>query len=141
MIALALWLAVMSSAPFAQPGRQYMFWIMGSGVGFGMGMLGTASRAMVGLFSPQHKAAEFFGFYGLGNKLAAVLGLLLTILAEKLFPNNYNLVVASSGIFFIGGFGLMFLVNEDAGRAAAAEAAAEHVRKYGDYKGEIRSEA
>jgi UMF1 family MFS transporter len=66
MIALALWLAVMAAAPFAQPGRQYMFWVMGSGVGLGMGALGTASRAMVGLFSPQHKAAEFFGFYGLG---------------------------------------------------------------------------
>jgi UMF1 family MFS transporter len=139
MIALALWLAVMSAAPFAQPGRQYMFWIMGSGVGFGMGMLGTASRAMVGLFSPPHKAAEFFGFYGLGTKLAAVLGLLLSILAEKLFPNNYNLVVASSGIFFLGGLVLLLLVDEQAGRDAAAEAAAEHVQKHHDYTGEIPS--
>jgi UMF1 family MFS transporter len=137
MIALALWLAVMAAAPFAQPGRQYMFWVMGSGVGFGMGMLGTASRAMVGLFSPQHKAAEFFGFYGLGTKLAAILGLVLSIVAEKLFPNNYNLVVASSGIFFIGGLALMLTVDEQAGRKAATEAAAEHVREHHDYTGEI----
>jgi UMF1 family MFS transporter len=141
MIALALWLMVMSAAPLAQPGRQYMFWIMGSGVGFGMGMLGTASRAMVGLFSPPHKAAEFFGFYGLGTKLAAVLGLLLSILAEKLFPNNYNLVVASSGIFFLGGLVLMLLVDEQAGRDAAAKAAAEHVREHRDYAGEIPAES
>ncbi|MHC4274701.1 MAG: MFS transporter [Planctomycetota bacterium] len=137
MIALALWLAVMAAAPFAQPGRQYMFWVMGSGVGFGMGMLGTASRAMVGLFSPQHKAAEFFGFYGLGTKLAAILGLVLSIVAEKLFPNDYNLVVASSGIFFIGGLVLMLTVDEQAGRKAATEAAAEHVREHHDYTGEI----
>ena len=140
MIALALWIAVMAAAPFAQPGRQYMFWVMGTGVGFGMGMLGTASRAMVGLFSPQHKAAEFFGFYGLGTKLAAVLGLVLSIVAERLFPNNYNLVVASSGIFFIGGLVLMLTVDEKAGRRAATEAAAEHVRLHHDYKGEIPAE-
>jgi UMF1 family MFS transporter len=105
-----------------------------------MGALGTASRAMVGLFSPQHKAAEFFGFYGLGTKLAAVLGLVLSIVAEKLFPNDYNLVVASSGVFFIGGLVLMLTVDEEAGRRAATEAAAEHVRKHHDYKGEIPTE-
>ena len=117
-----------------------MFWVMGSGVGLGMGALGTASRAMVGLFSPQHKAAEFFGFYGLGTKLAAVLGLVMSIRAERLFPNNYNMVVASSGIFFLGGFVLLFFVDEGAGRAAAAQAAAEPGQKYGDYKGEIPAE-
>ena len=140
MIALGLWLAVMSSSVFAQPGRQYMFWVLGSGVGLGMGILGTSSRAMVGLFSPQHKAAEFFGFYGLGTKLAAVLGLILSIVAEQLFPNNYNLVVASSGIFFLVGLVLMLTVDEKAGRLAATEAAAEHVRKYHDYRGEIPAE-
>jgi UMF1 family MFS transporter len=77
---------------------------------------------------------------GLGTKLAAVLGLVLSIVAEKLFPNNYNLVVASSGIFFIGGLVLMLTVDEEAGRRAATEAAAEHVRKHHDYKGEIPTE-
>ena len=136
MIALALWLAVMSMTPFARPGLKFMFWVLGSGVGFGMGMLGTSSRAMVGLFSPQHKAAEFFGFYGLGTKIAAILGLVLSIVAERMFPNNYNLVVASSGIFFIVGLALMFTVDEKAGRVAATEAAAEHIGKYHDYAGE-----
>ncbi len=95
---------------------------------------------MVGLFSPPHKAAEFFGFYGLGTKVAAVLALTASIVAEKVFPNNYNLVVASSGIFFIGGLIFMFTVDEDAGRKAATEAALEHVRKHHDYQGEIPGE-
>jgi UMF1 family MFS transporter len=137
MLALALWLAVMCVTPFVKPEMRHMFWVLGSGVGFGMGMLGTASRAMVGLFSPQHKAAEFFGFYGLGTKVAAILGLVLSIVAERLFPDNYNLVVASSGIFFVGGLVLMLTVDEKAGRAAAMQAAAEHVREHHDYKGEI----
>ncbi|MHC4415358.1 MAG: MFS transporter [Planctomycetota bacterium] len=162
MIALALWLLVMTGAAFVSPAlkeRLYelaaargsdeklaeriwvgMFFVLGSGVGLGMGMLGTASRAMVGLFSPQHKAAEFFGFYGLGTKFAAILGLVLSIVAEAIFPDDYNLVVASSGIFFVGGLVLMLTVDEKAGRAAATEAAAEHVRQYHDYRGEIPSD-
>jgi UMF1 family MFS transporter len=139
-IALALWMIVMSLTVFVQPGRRWMFWVLGTGVGLGMGMLGTSSRAMVGLFSPPHKAAEFFGFYGFGTKLAAVLGLVLSIVAERLFPNDYNLVVASSSIFFVGGLLLMMTVDEQEGRRAATEAATAHVRTHHDYRGEIPPE-
>ena len=137
MVGLGLWLVVMSMTAFVTEQQQFMFWILGSGVGLGMGILGTSSRAMVGLFSPQHKAAEFFGFYGLGTKVAAILGLVLSIIAEEIFAGRYNLVVASSSIFFVGGLVGMLTVNEEAGRRAATEAAAEHVRRYHDYGGEI----
>lgn len=137
MLALVIWLIVMIPIPFLKEQNRFMFWILGSGVGFGMGMLGTSSRAMVGLFSPQHKAAEFFGFYGLGTKIAAVLGLALSIIAERMFPGSYNLVVASSIIFFIGGILLMFTVDEAAGRDACAEAAAEHQAQFHDYEDKL----
>ncbi len=137
MLALVLWMVVMGAVPFVDRDRIYTFWILGSGVGFGMGMLGTSSRAMMGLFTPQHKAAEFFGFYGLGTKIAAILGLLVSIVAEKLSPDDYSLVVASSAIFFAVGLVLMFFVDEKAGRKIATEAAAEHVRRHHDYRGEI----
>ncbi len=139
-LALLLWLAVMIATAFVNQQMKFMFWVLGSGVGLGMGMLGTASRAMVGLFSPPHKAAEFFGFYGLGTKVAAILGLLLSIIAEHFFADHYNLVVASSGLFFIGGLILLFTVDEAAGRQAATEAALEHERKHHDYRGEIPAE-
>jgi UMF1 family MFS transporter len=136
ILALWLWLLVMSGTLFVE-GRPWMFWVLGSGVGVGMGMLGTASRAMVGLFSPQHKAAEFFGFYGLGTKVAAILGLLLTIVAESLAPQDYDRVVASSGIFFVVGLILMFTVDEKSGRRTALEAALDHVRRHHDYAAQI----
>jgi len=134
MLALIIWLLVMVPVSFVKEQYKFMFWILGSGVGLGMGMLGTSSRAMVGLFSPPHKAAEFFGFYGLGTKVAAVLGLVLSIIAERLFPNSYNLVVASSAIFFVGGLLLMFTVDEAAGREACARAEAEHQAQFHDFK-------
>jgi len=132
MLALVIWLLVMLPVSFIKEQYRFMFWVLGSGVGLGMGMLGTSSRAMVGLFSPPHKAAEFFGFYGLGTKIAAVLGLTLSIIAERMFPNSYNLVVGSSAIFFVGGILLMFTVDEDAGRDACAKAEAEHQAQFHD---------
>ncbi|MHC5004831.1 MAG: MFS transporter, partial [Planctomycetota bacterium] len=56
-LALVLWMIVMSGAAFVPepapgdetPPNRAVFWLLGSGVGFGMGMLGTSSRAMVGL--------------------------------------------------------------------------------------------
>lgn len=135
LLALVIWLLVMFPIPFLKEKNLFMFWVLGSGVGLGMGMLGTSSRAMVGLFSPQHKAAEFFGFYGLGTKIAAILGLALSIIAERIFPDSYNLVVSSSIIFFVGGILLMFIVDEAAGREACSKAEAEYQAQLHDFKG------
>ncbi len=135
MIALCLWTAIMFAAVFIREtwrdiaAVQVLFWVVGGLVGFGMGMLGTSTRAMVGLFSPEHKAAEFFGFYGLAHKGAAILCLCMTIVAERIFAEQYNLVVASSGIFFIGGLIMMMSVDERAGRIAALRAGREHHRR------------
>ncbi len=134
LAALALWGVIMLAAVFIRDEWRdvfvikALFWIVGALVGFGMGMLGTASRAMVGLFSPQHKSAEFFGFYGLAHKAAASLGLLVTIVAEQLFE-HYNLVVATSGVFFVGGFLLMLTVDERQGRTEALRASREFERQ------------
>jgi UMF1 family MFS transporter len=135
LIALGLWAVIMLAAVFIRdawrdvPLIQALFWIVGGLVGFGMGMLGTASRAMVGLFSPAHKAAEFFGFYGLAHKGAASLGLVITILAEQSFGQHYNLVVATSGLFFVGGFVMMLKVDERAGRTEAMRTARAYERQ------------
>ncbi|MBT8485666.1 MAG: MFS transporter [Phycisphaerales bacterium] len=133
LLALVLWTVIMIAAAFIRPEWKALFWAVGGGVGFGMGMLGTSSRAMVGLFSPKHKSAEFFGFYGQATKISAILGLALTILTEHMFAGRYNLVVASSGIFFIGGLVLMLGVNERDGRIAAIRATRAHIRRHHDY--------
>jgi UMF1 family MFS transporter len=128
LAALGLWGVIMLAAVFIRDAWrdvwfvQVLFWVVGALVGFGMGMLGTASRAMVGLFSPTHKSAEFFGFYGLAHKASAVLGLLVINLAELVFE-QYNLVVATSGLFFVGGFVMMLTVDERMGRTEALRSA------------------
>ena len=55
---------------------QQLFLVVGCLAGLSLGSSQSASRALVGLFSPSHKAAEFFGFWGLANKLAGVIGII-----------------------------------------------------------------
>jgi UMF1 family MFS transporter len=55
---------------------QYVFLVVGSLAGASLGSSQSAGRALVGIFSPESKAAEFFGFWGMSSKLAAVFGIL-----------------------------------------------------------------
>ncbi|TVQ55722.1 MAG: MFS transporter [Phycisphaerales bacterium] len=117
LICMAFWTLTILSAAFAT--QEVTFWIVGNAIGLGIGALGTASRAMVGLFSPQHKAAEFFGFFGFAHKLAAIIGLSSMTLAEFVFAGNFHYVAASGSIFFILGFGLLWTIDEKKGRISA----------------------
>jgi MFS transporter, UMF1 family len=117
---MVFWAATNLTAALAT--KEWIFWIVGNAVGLGIGAIGTASRAMVGLFAPAHKAAEFFGFYGLFHKVSAILGLGVLILLETLFAGNFHRVVAASALFFVVGFFLLLLVDEKAGRLSALHA-------------------
>lgn len=99
-----------------------MFWVVGNLIGLGIGALGTSTRAMVGLLSPEHKAAEFFGFYGFALKLSALISLAWIGLGETLFPNRFPILVASTMFFFVAGAILMFTLDEKAGRILALKA-------------------
>jgi MFS transporter, UMF1 family len=55
---------------------QYVFLVAGSLAGASLGSSQSAGRAMVSILSPRDKSAEFFGFWGLAAKLAAVVGIL-----------------------------------------------------------------
>jgi MFS transporter, UMF1 family len=55
---------------------QHVFLVVGSVAGLSLGSCQSATRTLVGLFSPLTRAAEFFGFWGLAMKLAGLFGLL-----------------------------------------------------------------
>ncbi len=55
---------------------QYVFLVVGSVAGLSLGSCQSATRTLVGLFSPLSRSAEFFGFWGQSMKLAGVTGLL-----------------------------------------------------------------
>jgi len=101
---------------------EWHFWIIGAIIGFGLGGIGTASRAMVGRFTPRHKTAEFFGLWGTVYKLSAVVGV-FTFGQVKAFSNTASLLVLIS--FFILGAVALFSVHELRGVRAAHRAERE----------------
>ncbi|HEY9420015.1 MAG TPA: MFS transporter, partial [Thermoanaerobaculia bacterium] len=71
-ISLVLWIVVCAGTYFCE--TKQLFWWIAMGAGLGIGSLQSASRGMVGLFSPPEKSGEFFGFWGLAGKGAYMLG-------------------------------------------------------------------
>jgi UMF1 family MFS transporter len=79
---------------------QTFFLFVGCLAGAGLGATQSASRAIVGLFSPESKSAEFFGFWGLSGKAASIVGLLSIGLIQAKFGLQ-NAILLCSGFFLI----------------------------------------
>lgn len=97
---------------------EQVFLGMGALAGLCLGATQSASRTLVAVFSPESKAAEFFGFWGLFGKLASIFGLLsLGVLQLRLGLRSAILLCS---LFFLAALFLTLLVREQRGRAAAA---------------------
>lgn len=80
-IFLGVWLATcigllwLTRATAASPGSHaWLLWAVAAFMGLALGGIGTASRAIVGAFTPPARTAEVFGLWGLVYRLAAVVG-------------------------------------------------------------------
>ncbi|MFZ0790846.1 MAG: MFS transporter [Chromatiaceae bacterium] len=116
---LTMWL---NSALGTDWSTESVFLVMGAMAGLCLGATQSVSRTLVALLSPNAKAAEFFGFWGLFGKLAAIFGLLsLGVLQVRLGLQPAILVCS---VFFLTALILTLFVREQRGRAAAAAYAA-----------------
>ncbi|GIX40577.1 MAG: MFS transporter [Leptospiraceae bacterium] len=96
-----------------------VFLIVGCLAGLGLGATQSAGRAIVGIFSPESKSGEFFGFWGLAGKLSSIFGLLgLGILQHYLGLKNAVLFTA---ILFVLSIVVAYFVNEERGKKSAIE--------------------
>ncbi|GIW74218.1 MAG: MFS transporter [Phycisphaerales bacterium] len=104
-------------------GPQWPLWTVGNGLGFALGGIGTASRAMVGRLTPVHRSAEFFGLWGMVYKLAGAVGTISFGLVARYLGDLWSLVLLAG--FFLVGLGLLLRVGERRGirQARAAERA------------------
>jgi UMF1 family MFS transporter len=102
---------------------EYIFLIIGSIAGLGLGSTQSACRAMVGLFSPDTKAGEFFGLWSLANRLAAILGLMAVGMLQTALGLQVAVLICS--LFFIIAVAIVVFVNEERGKAAARQHAGE----------------
>ncbi|MFW5452057.1 MFS transporter [Thioalkalivibrio sulfidiphilus] len=98
-VALALWCLVALGAYFAE--TKTAFFLVGNLAGLAIGSSQAASRAVVTLLSPRDRAAEFFGFWGVFGKLAAITGpLVMGVLADVF---DLRVAVLATLVFFAGG--------------------------------------
>jgi len=114
---LLLWIAVCAAVYLTSSKQQ--FWAIAVVAGLGIGSLQSASRAMVGLFSPVDKAGEFFGLWGLAGKGAYACGPLVFGWISSA-TGDQRAAVLATGVFFVAGFVGLFAVDERKGRTAAA---------------------
>lgn len=90
------------------------FWVAAMIVGLMVGPNQSASRAMLATFTPHRKQGEFFGFFAFSGKLASVAGPLMYGMVLDA-TGSFRLAMASILAFFIVGFGLLMLVDEERG--------------------------
>ena len=114
-ITLVLWIAICVGVYLCH--SKGLFWGLALGSGLGIGSLQSASRGLVGLFSPAEKSGEFFGFWGLAGKGAYMLGPFLFGLIAAGTGSQRIAMLSTTAFFLLGLVGMIF-VNEHRGRAA-----------------------
>lgn len=96
---------------------EQVFLGVGSLAGLGLGATQSAGRAMVGMFSPESKSGEFFGFWGFSGKLSAIPGILgLGVLQSFI---GLQKAILFTAVLFLAGILIALLVNEERGKTAA----------------------
>ena len=116
-ITLVIWILVCVGVYFCE--TKALFWWLALGAGLGIGSLQSASRGLVGLFSPPEKSGEFFGFWGLAGKGAYMLGPFIFGLISTA-TGSQRVAILSTALFFIAGLIGMAFVNEKRGHEEAA---------------------
>lgn len=96
-----------------------VFLFIGCLAGLGLGATQSAGRAIVGIFSPESKSGEFFGFWGQSSKLSAIVGVLGTGLLQNMI--GLQKAILFTVVLFILGMIVSFYVNEARDRKMAAE--------------------
>jgi MFS transporter, UMF1 family len=116
MLTLVLFLGVTGYAYRMQQGWE--FWILGLVVALILGGSQAISRSLFAALIPPGKNAEFFGFYAISGKFAAILGPLVFAAIADL-TGSTRLSILALSVFFLIGLGLLAAVDMERGKAKA----------------------
>lgn len=98
---------------------KWQFWIAATCAGLCMGSSQSIGRAMVGLFAPQLRLAEFFGLWSLATRLASIMGLVLVGALSWLLGLSWSVAIIS--LFFVVGMLMLKPLDVERGIALAAQ--------------------
>lgn len=95
------------------------FWVLGFLVATSQGGIQALSRSFFGKMVPKENANEFFGFYDIFGKFAAILGPLLFGISSQITGQSRFGVLSVIVLFIIGGLIFAFAVQREPVREAA----------------------
>ena len=104
-----------------QMDSSFEFWILGGVIAIILGGSQALSRSLFSSMVPKQRSAEFFGFFTISSRFAAIFGPLLFALVTDISGSSRNSILAL-GIFFIIGGILLLLVDGQRGRKLASAA-------------------
>jgi MFS transporter, UMF1 family len=116
-VTLAGWI-VMTLLAYLATGPA-LFWVAAVVAGLCMGSSQSAGRAIVGLFAPSHRLAEFYGLWAFSTSLASIVGPVTYGLVTWLTAGNHRLAILSTALFFVVGLLLLRPVDVDRGAQTA----------------------
>ncbi|SDP24873.1 MFS transporter [Halobacillus aidingensis] len=112
MISLSIYLVIVALGYFMTSALH--FYILALCVGFVQGGAQALSRSIFGRMVPGDRHAEFFGFYGISSKFAAIFGPFAFALVGQLTGSS-RFGILSLLFFFIVGMILLYVLDVDKG--------------------------
>jgi UMF1 family MFS transporter len=103
------------------------FYVLALLVGMVQGGSQALSRSLFASMVPRHKSAEFFGFFGVFEKFAGIVGPGVFVVMILVTGSSRGAILSIIAFFVIGG-GLLATVDVDEGRRVARNAEADQRR-------------
>ncbi len=103
---ILIFLGVTCAAPWCR--REWQFWVLTLLMGTSLGGVQSLSRSEFGRLIPRERATEFFGFFNVSGKFAALFGPFSMALLTQVSGNPRLATLALVPFFAVGG-GLLFL--------------------------------
>jgi UMF1 family MFS transporter len=120
-LTIAGWIAMVALA--AGSSGTAGFWLAANIAGLCMGSSQSAGRAMVGVFAPSHRLAEFYGLWNTSLWLSAIIGPLTYGMVTWLTDNDHRLAMMITGLYFVAGLLVLAKVDVERGQQAALRTA------------------
>ena len=117
--ALVVWIVALALVASAASSTQLRVAAIVAGVALGGSQSG--GRAIVALFTPPARTAEFFGLWGVANRAASIVGPLTYGFIGAVAGERQRAAVGVTMLFFVAGLALLRSVDERRGIAMAGD--------------------
>lgn len=124
-LSLAVYLGISAGAFFLR--TEVHFFVLAMAVSVVQGGAQSLSRSLFATLVPRDRSAQFFGLFGVTDKVSGVLGPLV-FAAVTTAAGSSRLAVLSVGVFFVIGGALLAFVDVEEGRRLAREGEGAAVR-------------